>query len=87
MDTYCRDPRPSVRYTRDHGSEHIVGEVVGGPAGLLWMRDRLTGVPAEPGCPVTDAPTMLGTPGELRFLASVFGETIDSLFGKPIGVR
>lgn len=87
VDTYCRDPRASVHYIRDHASEHIVGEVVGGPAGLLWMRDRLNGVPAAPGCAVTDAPTMLATPGELQFLAAVFGETVASFFGKPIGVR
>ncbi|MGW0178978.1 lipase family protein [Nocardia sp. NPDC003345] len=87
VDTYCRAPGAQVRYTRDHASEHVIGEVVGGPAALLWMRDRLTGVPAEPGCSTVDSPTMLGTPGELPFLASVFGETVASFFGKPIGTR
>ncbi|MFI5717945.1 lipase family protein [Nocardia sp. NPDC051750] len=74
-----------VQYTRDHASEHIAAEVTGGPAALLWLRDRLTGVPAAPGCTTTDVPTMPTTPGELPFLASVFGETVASFFGKPIG--
>ncbi|MGA6206492.1 hypothetical protein ACPESR_17280 [Nocardia testacea] len=51
------------------------------------MCDRLNGVPSETGCAVTDTPTMLGTPGELPFLASLFGEKIASFFGEPIGVR
>ncbi|MEU4314388.1 lipase family protein [Nocardia sp. NPDC024068] len=87
VDTYCADPGASVQYTRDHASEHIAAEVTGGPAALLWLRDRLGGVPAQPGCATADVATMLATPGELPFLASVFGETVASFFGKPIGAR
>lgn len=87
VDTYCRDPEARVQYTRDHASEHIVAEVTGGPAALLWMRDRLDGVPAPKGCTTTDVASMAATPGEIPFIASVLGETVASFFGKPMGVR
>ncbi|NEW47153.1 lipase family protein [Nocardia cyriacigeorgica] len=87
VDTYCKDPNAQVHYTRDHASEHIVAEVTGGPSALLWMRDRLNGVPATPGCTTADAASMLGTPGQLEFMGSVIGETLVSFFGKPIGAR
>ncbi|MFE3446521.1 lipase family protein [Nocardia sp. NPDC059180] len=87
VDTYCKDPNAQVQYTRDHSSEHIIAEVTGGPSALLWMRDRLNGVPAAPGCTTTDAPSLLGTPGQLDFMGSVVGETLASFFGKPIGSR
>ncbi|WP_067698079.1 lipase family protein [Nocardia jejuensis] len=85
VDTYCKDPNASVQYTRDGASEHVVAEVVGGPAAILWLRDRLDGVPAQSGCTTTDMPSMLGTPGELEMLNSTLGETVASFFGKPIG--
>lgn len=87
VDTYCTDPNAQVTYTRDHASEHIVAEVTGGPAALMWMRDRLNGVPATRGCTTTDVPSMLGTPGQLDFMGSMLGETFASFFGKPIGAR
>lgn len=87
VDTYCKDPNAQVTYTRDHASEHIVAEVTGGPTALLWMRDRLNGVPAAPGCTTTDVASMMGTPGQLDFVGSILGETVASFFGKPIGAR
>ncbi|MGV9409324.1 lipase family protein [Nocardia sp. NPDC003693] len=85
VDTYCRDSSAQVTYTRDWASEHIVAEVVGGPAALLWLFDRLDGKPAPTGCSTTDMPSMLGTPGELEMLGHTLGETLASFFGKPIG--
>ncbi|MGW5313409.1 lipase family protein [Nocardia thailandica] len=82
---YCRDPDASVTYTRDHASEHIVAEVVGGPAALMWLRDRLDGLPAAPGCSTSDAGTMLATPGELGFLGDALAAKFATLFGTPLG--
>lgn len=87
VNTYCRDPKASVQFTRDHASEHIIAEITGGPSALLWLIDRLNGVPAQQGCTTSDMPTMLATPGQLPFLADVFGETVASFFGKPIGAN
>ncbi|MGY0498001.1 lipase family protein [Nocardia sp. FBN12] len=87
VDTYCRDPNTSLTYTRDHASEHIVAEVVGGPAALLWLRDRLDGVPAPAGCTISDAGTMAATPGALGFLGDALSAKFASLFGMPLGSR
>ncbi|MEV0461591.1 lipase family protein [Nocardia tengchongensis] len=85
VDTYCAQPGAQVTYTRDWSSEHIVAEVSGGPAALMWLFDRLDGRAAQPGCSTTDMPSMLGTPGELQTLGDTLGETLASFFGKPIG--
>ncbi|MFE7717455.1 lipase family protein [Nocardia rhizosphaerihabitans] len=87
VDTYCRDPKTSLTYTRDHASEHIVAEVVGGPAALLWLRDRLDGVPAPAGCTTSDAGTMAATPGALDFLGDTLSAKFATLFGVPLGSR
>ncbi|MEV0080278.1 lipase family protein [Nocardia neocaledoniensis] len=87
VDTYCRDPGTSLTYTRDHASEHIVAEVVGGPAALLWLRDRLDGIPAPQGCTTSDAGTMAATPGALAFLGDSLAAKFATLFGVPLGSR
>ncbi|MFD3746881.1 lipase family protein [Nocardia sp. NPDC058633] len=87
VDTYCRDPNTSLTYTRDHASEHIVAEVVGGPAALIWLRDRLDGIPAPTGCTTSDAGTMAATPGALDFLGDSLAAKFASLFGMPLGSR
>ncbi|WP_394358682.1 lipase family protein [Nocardia canadensis] len=87
VDTYCRDPKASVTYTRDHASEHIVAEVVGGPAALLWLRERLEGIPATTGCTTSDAGTMAATPGALDFLGDTLAAKFATLFGTPLGSR
>ncbi|WP_278265884.1 lipase family protein [Nocardia sp. AG03] len=87
VDTYCRDPNTSLSYTRDHASEHIVAEVVGGPSALLWLRERLDGIPAAPGCTISDAATMAATPGALEFLGDTLAAKFATLFGTPLGSR
>ncbi|MFC6014409.1 lipase family protein [Nocardia lasii] len=87
VDTYCRDPATALTYTRDHASEHIVAEVVGGPAALLWLRDRLDGVPVTPGCAISDAGTMAATPGALDFLGESLAAKVATLLGTPYGAR
>ncbi|GGK67404.1 lipase [Nocardia camponoti] len=85
--TYCADPKTSLTYTRDHASEHVVAEVVGGPAALLWLRDRLDGVPAPDGCSTTDVTSMLGEPGSLAFLGDSLAAKYATFFGMPLGKR
>ncbi|MFE6858654.1 lipase family protein [Nocardia sp. NPDC057668] len=87
VDTYCRDPKAQVQYTREHLGEHITTEVSGVATALLWMRDRLDGVPAKAGCSTADAGLIALNPDGLALLANIFGETIASAFGKQIGVR
>lgn len=87
VDTYCQSPDAQVQYIREHLGEHITTEVSGSATALLWLRDRLDGVPAAPGCSTADAGLLALNPDGLALLANTFGETIASFFGKPIGVR
>jgi triacylglycerol lipase len=87
VDTYCADPRAQVQYTREHLGEHIATAVSGLPTAMLWLRDRLDGIPAAAGCSTFDAGFMALDPEGMALLSSVFGETVASFFGKPIGVK
>ncbi|MFI6219939.1 lipase family protein [Nocardia salmonicida] len=87
VDTYCQNPAAQVQYTREHLSEHLSTAVSGTPRALLWMRDRLDGIPAQPGCSTFDAGSMALDHEGLVLLTSIFGETVASFFGKPIGAK
>ncbi len=87
VDTYCQDPNARVRYVREHLGEHITTEVSGSATALLWLRDRLEGIPAEQGCSVTDDGLMALNPEGIALLGQTFGDTVASFFGHPIGVR
>ncbi|WP_336087057.1 lipase family protein [Nocardia sp. SSK8] len=87
VDTYCRNPEADVQYVREHLGEHITTEVSGSATALLWLRDRLDGVPVAQGCSTSDAGLLALNPDGLSLLAGTFGETIASLFGKAVGTR
>ncbi|WP_433580544.1 lipase family protein [Nocardia brasiliensis] len=85
VDTYCQNPSASVRYTREHFGEHFSAELFGAGPAMVWMRDRLNGIPAQQGCSTFDAGWLALDPEGFAFLTSTFGETFASFFGKPIG--
>ena len=87
VDSYCRNPDATVRYTRDHLSEHVIAGIAGFPSAMLWLRDRLNEVPVDAGCSVQDVPSMVGDAEQQAYFASVVGETVAALFGKAIGAR
>ncbi|MFD6396150.1 lipase family protein [Nocardia sp. NPDC060249] len=87
VDTYCQSPEADVQYIREHLGEHIATEISGSATALLWLRDRLNGIPAASGCSTTEAGLLALNPDGISLLANTFGETIASFFGKPIGVR
>lgn len=87
VDTYCQDPNAQIQYTREHLGEHIATEVSGSATALLWLRDRLNGVAAAPGCSTSDDGLMAANPDGLALLGQTFGDTIASFFGKAIGVE
>jgi triacylglycerol lipase len=85
VESYCKDPSASVVYTRDHFSEHLSLPVAAAPSVLLWLRDRLDGIPATPGCTINDVGSIaLDQQTWPAFVATV-GEVLAGLFGKPIG--
>ncbi|MEU6559403.1 lipase family protein [Nocardia nova] len=87
VNTYCQDPSARVQYTTDLLSEHGAAAVTGGPGALLWLRDRLDGVPVEGGCHAHDAVTMLAEPGALGSAAQIVGTALAGALNAPIGAK
>ncbi|WP_051181706.1 lipase family protein [Nocardia vinacea] len=87
VDIYCQNPSATVQYTREHFAEHVLTEISGTAPALLWLRDRLNGVPAQQGCGTTDVGWLALDPNGIELLKATFGETFASFFGKPIGVK
>ncbi|MBL1079707.1 triacylglycerol lipase [Nocardia sp. 2] len=87
VDTYCRDPKANVQYLREHFAEHVTTELSGAGPAMLWMRDRLNGIPAQSGCSTTDVGWLALDPNGLQITAATLGDTLGALFGKPLGVN
>ncbi|MGW0251511.1 lipase family protein [Nocardia goodfellowii] len=83
-DIYCEDPDASVFYTRELLSEHGIAAVAGAGSAVLWLNDRLNGVPAPAGCSNRDVPTQLTDPGALAAFVAAIGQTLASALGMPI---
>ena len=83
--TYCKDPQASVEYTRDHLSEHLIAELSGAPLAVMWLADRLDGIPAESGCRTRDELTMATDAQWWPTFAEAVGANVAALFGQAIG--
>ncbi len=82
---YCAAPGPSITYTRDHLSEHIIGEVSGAPLAFLWLKDRLDGKAAKPGCTTRDELSMATDSKWWPTFSRTIGSDLAALFGAAIG--
>ncbi|WP_424322219.1 lipase family protein [Gordonia sp. (in: high G+C Gram-positive bacteria)] len=83
--TYCRNPEAQVTYTRDHLSEHLIGEISGAPMAFLWLKDRLDGKPAKAGCTTRDELTMASDAQWWPTFSATIGTNLAGLFGKALG--
>jgi Secretory lipase len=82
--TYCASG-DSVTYTRDELSEHVSLAVIGAPAALSWLTQRLTGGAVPHGCTTTTVPSMLLTAGDLDNLSSTLLADLSGLLNLLIG--
>ncbi|WP_334024368.1 lipase family protein [Nocardia terpenica] len=83
-DIYCRDPQAQVFYTRELFSEHAIAAVSGAASAVLWLNNRLNGVPAQPGCHNRDVPSEILDPGAIGTFVNTIGQTLASALGIPI---
>ncbi|NNH75141.1 lipase [Nocardia uniformis] len=83
-DTYCQAPNAQVFYTRDLLSEHGIAAVSGTASAVMWLDDRLKGVPAPAGCSNRDVLSMILDPGALDTFANTIGQTLASALGMPV---
>ncbi|MGO3328416.1 lipase family protein [Gordonia sp. (in: high G+C Gram-positive bacteria)] len=82
---YCRTDGPSITYTRDHMSEHVIAEVSGAPRALLWLKDRLDGKTIEPKCTTRNELSMMTDASWWPTFSDVIGADLAALFGARLG--
>ncbi|WP_405165322.1 lipase family protein [Nocardia sp. NBC_01499] len=83
-DTYCKDPNAKVAYTRDLLSEHGVAAVSGAGSAVIWLNDRLNGIPAAAGCHNRDVPSEILDPGAIGAVVNTIGGVLASALGMPV---
>lgn len=83
--TYCADPDASVRYVRDHFSEHVSLAVEGFAPAIVWMRDRLDGKPTGVGCTTADQGSMSLDPKTWRAFVNLVGNNLALLINQELG--
>ncbi|MFI6047536.1 lipase family protein [Nocardia sp. NPDC051321] len=83
-DTYCKDPNAKVAYTRDLLSEHGVAAVSGAGSAVIWLNDRLNGLPAADGCHNRDVPSEILDPGAIGAVVNTIGGVLASALGMPV---
>ncbi|CRG91468.1 hypothetical protein PISL3812_08517 [Talaromyces islandicus] len=75
----------SVEYKKDYLSEHGTMAVIGAPDAILWLEDRMRGVPVDTGCSTSSAFTSLSDPSTLAVLGEVLVNALLDLLGAPPG--
>ncbi|AFU03556.1 lipase family protein [Nocardia brasiliensis] len=83
-DTYCKDPDAKVAYTREIISEHGIAAASGAGSAVMWLHDRLNGVPAPQGCTNRDVPLQILDPGAAGMVVNALGQTLASALGMPV---
>ncbi len=84
---YCAANAPSVTYIRELLAEHGIGAVTAIPAAFDWLRDRLNGVPADPGCHVSSTTTQIADPAFGRTVVELAPTAVQALVGQAIGTN
>lgn len=86
VDKYCAEGAPSVTYVRELLAEHISGVATHLPGAFHWLRDRLNGVPAQPGCAISSPTTIVTDPQFAQAATELLPTAVQALLGQAIGV-
>lgn len=82
--SYC-DAGANVEYKRDFLSEHGSLAITGVPDAMIWLNDRMNGVPVEKGCSRETDLTGLQDPKALAVLGTDLVEILLHLLSVPVG--
>lgn len=82
--SYC-DAGADVEYKRDFLSEHGSLVITGVPDAMIWLNDRMNGVPVEKGCSRETDLTGLEDPKALAVLGTDIVEILLHLLSAPVG--
>ncbi|MEV6555984.1 lipase family protein [Nocardia sp. NPDC051756] len=85
VDKYCAEGAPSVTYVRELLAEHISGVATHLPGAFHWLRDRLNGVPAQPGCAISSPATTVTDPQFAQAATEILPTAVQALLGQAIG--
>ncbi|KAA8887827.1 lipase [Nocardia colli] len=85
VDKYCAEGAPSVTYVRELLAEHISGVATHIPGAFHWLRDRLNGVPAQPGCAISSPTTIVTDPQFAQAATELLPTAVRALLGQAIG--
>ncbi|KAH8690873.1 secretory lipase-domain-containing protein [Talaromyces proteolyticus] len=81
---YC-NAGTSVEYKKDYLSEHGTMAVLGAPDAIMWLEDRMRGVPVDSKCTTSSTFTSLLDPNTLVLLGEVLVNSLLDLLGAPVG--
>ncbi|KAL3483289.1 secretory lipase-domain-containing protein [Aspergillus germanicus] len=84
--TYCSNGA-DVKYLRDVLSDHTVLTITGAPDALLWLVDRLNGVPVRKGCSTTTRLSGLADPRAIRTLGRDIVRLLLGFLQLPVGPK
>ncbi|WP_194831833.1 lipase family protein [Nocardia sp. XZ_19_369] len=82
---YCAEGAPSVTYVRELLAEHMSGVATHLPGAFHWLRDRLNGVPAQPGCAISSPTTIVTDPEFAQAAMELLPTAVQALLGQAIG--
>jgi hypothetical protein len=71
--------------SRDDLSEHVSLAIIGAPAALAWLTQRLDGGATPQGCTTSTVPSMLLIPAGLSSLPSFLTAIVTAPLDEPIG--
>ncbi|KAA8643393.1 hypothetical protein EYZ11_012583 [Aspergillus tanneri] len=81
--SYC-GKGANVEYKRDVLSEHAAMEIVGAPDAIIWLTDRMKGVPVKTGCTKSTSFTSLTNPGAIAALGQGVIDVLLLLLKAPL---
>lgn len=84
FNTYC-DGGASVEFQTDLTSDHATGMITGAPQAMIWLDERLRGVPVPSGCMKGTQLNGLLEPGSLRVMSKGIIQALLNILGKPVG--
>lgn len=84
VSSYCK-AGVRVEYKRDLLSEHAAMAIVGAPEAMIWLSDRMNGVPVDGGCSNSTDLTGLSDPRSLAVLGVGIVQTLLTFLHAPVG--
>lgn len=86
VDRYCHGGTP-VTYRRDGASLHATPIVTGASDALNWLRSRIDGAPAAPGCDTRTVTSTVQESGAADTYLRTNSGVVGTLLGVPVGPR